>query len=127
MPAAVAKRARAGSLGFLVFGFAVNDRGSRFACVFTNPLPNAHYVAASRIDNLATAVFDLLLDRQFRSERRYDHHVFRAQIGNVSLLVLASEVLNSQRGDLMIDLRVVNDFTDDKQLAVFKDFARGIG
>jgi hypothetical protein len=63
MPAAVAKRARASSLGLLVFGFAVNDRGSRFACVFTNPLPNAHYVTTRGIDNLAAAVLDLLLNR----------------------------------------------------------------
>ena len=93
MPAPVAKRARARSLGLLVFGFAVDDRGGRFACVFTNPLPNAHDVAAGGIDNLATAVLDLLLNRQFRSERRYDHHVFGPQIGNVGLLVLASKIL----------------------------------
>ena len=93
MSAAVAERARAGRLGLLVFGFAVNDRSSRFACVFANPLPNAHHVAAGGIDNLAAAVLDLLLNRQFRSERRHDDHVFGPQIGNVGLLVLPGKVL----------------------------------
>jgi len=93
MALAIAKRTRAGRLGLLVLGFAVNDGGSRFACVFTNPLPDAHHVATGRIDNLATAVLDLLLDRQFRSKRRHDHHVFGPQIGNVGFLVLAAKVL----------------------------------
>ena len=93
MALSVAERARAGCLGLLVFSFAVNDRSSRFACVFTNPLPDAHYVATGGIDNLAAAVLDLLLNRQFRSERRHDHDVFGPQIGNVGLLVLAGKVL----------------------------------
>ena len=80
MSAAVAKRARTGCLGLFVLGLAVNDGSNRFAGVFAHSFPNAHHVAASGIDNLAAAVFDLLLDRQLGSERWDDHDVFRSKI-----------------------------------------------
>ena len=76
MPLAVPERARTGRFCLLVFGFAMNDGSSRFAGVFTHPLPDAHHVAAGGIDDLAAAVLDLLLDRQFGSKCRHDHHVF---------------------------------------------------
>ena len=47
------------------------------------------------IDNLAAAVLDLLLDRQFRAKRRHDDHVLGLQIGNVGLLVFAGQVLDA--------------------------------
>ena len=94
MSAAVAERARAGGFGLFVFGLAMNDGSSRFACVFTHPLPNAHHVAAGGIDNLAAAILDLLLDRQFGSKRRHDDHVLGAEIGNVRLLIFAGEILD---------------------------------
>src|SRR4029450_181128 len=68
MSASITKRARAGCLGFFVFGFAVNDGSGRLARVFTHPFPNAHYVSARGIDNLAAAILDLLLVDNFGSE-----------------------------------------------------------
>ena len=70
MPAPVAERARAGRLGLLVLGLAMNDRSGRFARIFAHSFPDAHHVAASGIDDLAAALLDLLLDRQLGSERR---------------------------------------------------------
>ena len=95
MAASVAEGAGAGGLGLFVLGFAVNDGSSRFAGIFAHAFPDAHHVAASRIDNLAAAVFDLLLDRQFGSEGRHDHHVFRAEFRNVGLLVFAGKIFNA--------------------------------
>ena len=87
MSFAIAERARAGRLGLLVLGLAVNDRGGRFAGVFAHAFPHAHDVAAGRVDDLAAAVLDLLLDRQLRSKCRHDDNVVRLQIGNVGLFV----------------------------------------
>ena len=95
MSLAIAQGARAGCLGLLVLGLAVDDGSGRFAGVFAHALPNTHYVAASRIDNLAAALLDLLQGRQFRSERRYDHHILGLQIGNFGLLVFPHQVLNA--------------------------------
>ena len=91
----VAERARAGRLGLFVFGLAVNDRSSRLARVFTHPFPDAHHVAAGRIDNLAAAILDLLQDRELRAERGHDDDVFRLQIGNLRLLVFPGQVLDA--------------------------------
>ena len=92
MSLAVAERTRTGCLGLFVFGFAVNNGSSRFARVFTDALPDAHHIAASGIDNLAATVLDLLLDRQFCSERRHNDNVFRSEIGNIGLLVFARKI-----------------------------------
>ena len=62
MALSVTERARAGCLRLFVFGFAVNDGSSLFARIFTDPFPDAHHVAAGRVDNLAATVLDLLLD-----------------------------------------------------------------
>ena len=63
MSLAIAQGARAGCLGLLVLGLAVDDGSGRFARVFAHALPNTHYVAASRINNLAAALLDLLQGR----------------------------------------------------------------
>src|SRR5690242_13882098 len=63
MAASVAEGTRAGGLGLFVLGFAMNDGSDRFAGIFPHAFPDAHHVAASGIDDLAAAIFDLLLDR----------------------------------------------------------------
>ena len=78
-----------------MLGFAVDNRSSGFARVFADAFPDAHHVAAGRIDDLAAAVFNLLLDRQFGSKRRHDDDVVGAEIGDVRLLVLSRQVLDT--------------------------------
>src|ERR1700730_6064330 len=123
---AIAKCARARGLGLFVFRLSVNNRGGRFAGIFAHAFPNAHHVAAGRIDDLAAAIFDLLQDRQFRSESGHDNDVVRLQIGYLRLLIMSGQILDAQRSNLLIDLRIVNDFPDDKKPAIFKNFARGV-
>ena len=96
MSAAVAERARAGGLGFFVLGLAVNDRRRGFARVFAHALPNAHHVAAGGVHDLAAALLDLLLDRQFGAKCRHDHDVLRARDRSMSAsLVFADEILDA--------------------------------
>src|SRR5881398_2107587 len=95
MAATVAQCAGTGGLGLFVLGFAVNDGRNRFAGIFAHAFPNAHHVAARGIDDLAAAVFDLLLDRQLGSKRWDDHDVFRSKIRNVGLFIFAGEILNA--------------------------------
>ena len=73
----------------------MDDGGGRFARIFSDALPDAHHVPTRGIDDLAAAVLDLLLDRQFRSERRHNHHVFRSEIGDIGLLVFAGKISNA--------------------------------
>ena len=73
----------------------MDNGGDRFAGIFAHSFPDAHHVAASGIDNLAAAILDLLLDRQFGSKRRDDHHVFRSEIRNVRLFIFAGKVLDA--------------------------------
>src|SRR6476619_2509498 len=93
--AAIAESARTRGLRLFVLRLAVNDGCSRFTCVFAYSLPNAHHVPASRINNLAAAILDLLLDRQFGSKCRHDDDVLGTEIGNVRLLISAGEVLDA--------------------------------
>src|SRR2546423_13540660 len=104
----------------------MNDGGRGFAGVFANALPDAHHIAAGRVYDLATAILDLLLDRQLGPERGHDHHVVRLKISDVGLLVFPHQVLDAQRGDLLVDLRVVDDLADDEKPAVLENFPRRV-
>src|SRR5207253_1007138 len=127
MTFAVPKRARTGRLRFFVLGFPVNDGGGRFAGVFANAFPNAHHVATSRVHDLAAAFLDLLLNRQFGAERRYNNNVVRSELSNVCLLVWAGQVFDPERRYLLVDLGVMNDFADNKQATVLENFPGGVG
>ena len=95
MSAAVTERARTGGFRLFVLRLPVNDGCSRFTCVFAYSLPNAHHVPASRINNLATAILDLLLDRQFGSKRRHDDDILGAEISDVRFFIFTGEILDT--------------------------------
>src|SRR6266850_3260674 len=87
--ATIAESARTRGFGLFVLRLPMNDGCSRFTGVFAYSLPNAHHVPAGRINNLTTAIFDLLLNRQFGSKRRHDDDVIETEIGDVRLLIFA--------------------------------------
>ena len=95
MALAVAERARAGRLGFLVLGLAVNDRGGRFAGVFADAFPDAHDVAAGGVDDLAAAILDLLQNGKLGAEGGQDDDVVGLQLRDVGLFVLSGQVLDA--------------------------------
>src|SRR5260370_8341153 len=109
--ASIAESARTRGFRLFVLRLPVNDGCSRFTCVFAYSLPNAHHVPASRIDNLAAAILDLLLDRQFGSKRRHDDDVIGAEIGDVRFFIFTVELLHTQRADLLIHFRVLTNFS----------------
>ena len=63
--------------------------------IFADPFPNAHDVAASGIDDLAAAIFDLLQNGKLGSESGQDDDVVGLQFGDVGLLVLSGQVLDA--------------------------------
>ena len=94
MSAAVTERAGTGGLCLFVLRFAVNNGGHRLNGIFAHPFPNAHHVAACGINNLAAAILDLLLNRQFGSKCRHDDNVVGAEISDVRLLISAGEIFD---------------------------------
>src|SRR5207249_10180650 len=82
---------------------------------------------ATGIADLASVIHYWLQSEQFSTERRQDDNVVGLQFGNVGLFVSSGQVLDAERGYLPVHLRVVNDFADDEEAAVLKNFARGVG
>ena len=126
MSLAVTEGAGTGRLRLFVLGLAVNDRGRRFAGVFADPLPDAHHVAAGSVHDLAAAILDLLLNGKFGAESGDDDNIVGLQIGDVGLFVVAGQVLDAERRDLLVDLGIVNDFTNNEEPTVLENFARGV-
>src|ERR1700745_3128614 len=62
--ATIAESARTRGFRLFMRRLPMNDGCRRFTCVFAYSLPNAHHVPASRINNLAASILDLLLDGQ---------------------------------------------------------------
>src|SRR3954469_23438136 len=115
MSFSISQGAGAGRLGFFVLSLAMYDGGGRFAGIFADPLPNTHHVPAGRVHDLAAAILDLLLNRQFGSKRPNDDDIVWAKIGDVRLFVSTGQVLDAQRRNLLVDLRIVNDFADNEE------------
>ena len=127
MAAAVGHGLRAGRLGLLVPGLAVDDAGDLVLGVLPHALPNAHHVAAGRIDEPAAFGFELLPHRDFRPEGGNDDDVVFLQVRDVGVLLLAGEELDAHRADLVVDFRVVDDLAEDINRLLGEDLARGIG
>ena len=127
MTVAATQCARTRRFSLFVLGFTVNDGGNAFARVFSNAFPYAHDVAASGINDLATAIFDLLQDGQLCPKSRKDHDVVGFQFGNVGLLMASGQIFDAERGDLLVDFRIVDNFPDNVEPAILKNFARSVG
>ena len=95
MTLAVAERARAGGLGFLVLGLAVDDGSGGFARVFAHAFPDTHDVAAGGVDDLAAAFFDLLQGGKLGAEGGNDHDVVRLRSAMSACLFCPMQVLDA--------------------------------
>src|SRR5579862_1072622 len=126
---AVAVEYGAGARGFrfLVLGFAVNDGCGVFVGVLAHPLPDTHHVAAGGVDDLAAALLQLRERGDFRPERGDDDHVLGGEVVDLRLAPFADEVLDAERGNLLVDLRVVDDLAQDEEPAILENLARGVG
>src|ERR1051326_2138789 len=110
-----------------MLGLAMNNRGHALAGIFAHPFPNAHDIAAGGVDNLAAVIPDLLQNGQLRAEGGEDNYVLRLQFGNVRLFIWTGQVFDSERRDLLVDFRIVNNLANDEEAAIFENLARGVG
>jgi hypothetical protein len=114
------------SLGFLVRSFAVDDGRDVLAGILPHAFPDAHDIAAGGIHDLAADFLDARLGGLVSPEGGNDHHVLGVQVTNLGFLVLAQQVLDAQRHDLLVDLGVVNDFPEDEEPPIVEDLGRGV-
>ena len=69
------ERPRRRRAGFLMGGFAMDDRSHLLGGILPDAFPYAHHVAARRVHHLATAIPDQLDGDDFGSKSGDDHHV----------------------------------------------------
>jgi len=127
MAAAADPRLRAGGLGLLMPGLAVNDAGDVILRILADAFPDAHDVAAGRIHKPAAFGFELLPHGDFHPESGNNDNVILLQVGDVRVLFAAGEELDAHRADLIVDLRVMDDFAEDVERLIGEDLPRGIG
>ena len=72
----VAEGTGRGGAGFLVGSFAVDDGGETVAGIGADPFPDAHDIAASGVDDGATALLDEFHEAGFGTEGGHDDDVF---------------------------------------------------
>src|ERR1019366_10464431 len=112
---------------FFVPGLAVDDACDLVFGVLPDPLPDAHRIPAGRIDEPAAPGFELLPHRDFRSKGGNDDYVVFLQVRDVGILLLAGEKLDAHGADLVVDLRLMDDFAENINRLQREDFASGIG
>ena len=117
-----------GGLGFLVLGLAVDDAGHALARILPHPLPDAHHVPAGRVHQFASLGHQLLLGLHLRPEGRDDDHVPGLQSRQFRVRRLGGNDLNAHVANLVVDLRVVDDFPQQiNRFGRRKDPAGGVG
>ena len=105
----------------------MNDRGDAFGGILADAFPNAHDIAAGGINNLATAGFDIGHHINFRTECRNDDDVALLQAVEVGRCWARGKVFDAQGLHLRVDIRVVDDFAEEKNPAVGKNFSCSVG
>src|SRR6202007_3099461 len=114
-------------LRLFMLGFSMNDGSNVFRSVLSHSLPDAHYVPAVCIYDLATALVNLLQGVQISAKGRHDDDILRRQILDLRLTVLADKVLNPHGRDLIIHQRIMNNLAQNEESLVFEDLVRGVG
>src|ERR1700752_4431813 len=76
----VTQRTRCRCLCLFMLGFSMNDGSHVFRSVLSHSLPDAHYIPARRVYNLATTLVNLLQGVQISAKGRHDHDILSRQI-----------------------------------------------
>ncbi len=128
MPMAVGpQRARRCRSCFLVGRFPMNDAGNLLGSVLAHPLPDAHHVAARRIDNLARAPLYRLDGGDLRAEGWNDHDVAGIQFFDFLVGRMRRKIANSHGGELGIYLRVMDNLSQEGNPAIGENLPRRVG
>ena len=104
----------------------MNDAGNRVLGILAHAFPDAHHVATGRVHEEASFFFELAAGGHFGAKGRYDNDVFRTQLVDLLVFGFASDGNDAHALDLIVDLRVVNDFPQQKNPALGIGAAGGI-
>ena len=120
-------RLATGGHRFLVGSFAMDDTGDRLLGVGAHAFPDAHHITAGGVHKLAALGLELLPNGDFRAERRDDHNITFAQIIDIRRLMGAGQEVNAHLPNLVVYLRVMDDFPQNIERLVREHLARGVG
>ena len=123
--AAVGDGLRGGCLRLLVPDLAVNDGGIAAFGIAADVLPHVEDRSARRVDQRAALTLELLEHCHGDAERRQDHDVARPETLNHAGVV--GEKADPHRAELVVDVRVVNDFAGQEHCALGEALAGLIG
>ena len=104
----------------------MNDTGDLLLCVGAHAFPDAHHIAAGGVHNLTALGFEFLPNGYFRAKCRDDHNIAFAQIIDIRRLVGAGQELNAHLPNLVVYLRVMDDFTQNIERFVWEYFTGGV-
>ena len=106
--------------------FSVNYGGNLFAGILPDSLPDAHHVTAGRVNNAASMSSDLLEEGNFRTEGGNNDHILRTEILDMRPAVPVEHVTDPKRGDLGVNLGIVDDLPDQEESCLWENFPRRV-
>ena len=121
----VGRGLRGRGLGFLVLGLAVNDAGDALLRVLADALPHAHHVAAGGVHEQAALLLQLAPRGDLGAEGRDDDHVLALKHGEFHIGRLVREHPDAEVANLVVDLRVVDDFAQQVDGLLGRERAAG--
>ena len=118
-------RLRRGRLCFLVPDLPVNDRRVSALGVPPDVLPHVEHGSAGGVDERASCAIELLQHAHGDAERRQDHDVSGAELVDLDRVLI--EKPHAHASQLLVDVRVVDDFAGQKHLAIRNALASLVG
>ena len=105
----------------------MNDGRDLLKGVLADALPDAHDITAGGVNDPAPVPADLLDERHRRPECGYDHDVVGTKVLDMGASGVVEKVPDTEGGDLRVDLRVVDDLTDQEKSGVGENLPGRIG
>ena len=93
----------------------------------TNAFPDAHHIAAGGVHNLTADFLHMGNERGLGAKCGNDHDILGLQDGEVIWLGARRQAVDTQGRNLGVDIRVVDDFTDQENPLIREDPTGRVG
>ena len=105
---------------------SMDDRCDALGGILTDAFPDAHHIATGGVHNLTADFLHKGNERGLGAKCGNDHDILGLQDGEVIWLGARRQAVDAQGRNLGVDIRVVDDFTEEINISIGKNLARRV-
>src|SRR5687768_13512480 len=104
----------------------MNNARHGLSRILADTFPDAHDVSAGGIDKDAAFFLELRPRGDFSSKGRDDDNIATLEVFDIRVFLFSTEKADVHGANLIVDLGIVNDLSENIDRLVWKDFPRRI-